>query len=87
MVVVFLISSEDTEEHKQKKKFLTVSYTEYELDLLFFFIVGQNHVIISLHQSIEASNNGIKIDNRLYLASLINFLHISMVYFSVYVFL
>ena len=37
MVVVFLISSEDTEEHKQKKKFLTVSYTEYELDLLFFF--------------------------------------------------
>ena len=44
-------------------------------------------MIISLHQSVEASNNGFNIDNRLFLASLISFLNISLVYFSVYIFL
>ena len=90
MVVVFLIITEDEyDKHKQTLKFWLGrrSYTENYLGLLFFFLVGQNHMIASLHQSIEASNNGFKIDNRLFLASLISFLNISLVYLSFHKFL
>ena len=43
-------------------------------------------MIISLHQSIETSNNSFKTDNCLTLASLISFLNMSLVYFFVYIY-